>query len=99
MAEFTLFTDVNTDVHPVYAEREGIIILPQYYYFEDGVVYGDEIVLDEETFYRRLAEGETAKSTGCNPDRVRRTFEAELKKGKDILAIICSTGLSGKPST
>ena len=99
MAEFTLFTDVNTDVNPLYAKDEGIIILPQYYYFEDGVVYGDEILLDEETFYARLAAGETARSTGCNPDRVRRTFEEELKKGKDILAIICSSGLSGSFST
>ena len=99
MSEFTLFTDVNTDVHPAYAKKEGIIILPQYYYFEDGVVYGDEIVLDEDTFYARLEAGETAKSTGCNPDRVRRTFEEELKKGRDILAIICSSGLSGSYST
>ena len=95
MREFTLITDVNTDVHPGYAKKEGILILPQYYYFEgDDVIYGDEILLDEETFYKRLAAGETAKSSGVNPDRARRTFEEELKKGKDILAIICSSGLS-----
>ena len=95
MREFTLITDVNTDVHPAYAAKEGILILPQYYFFEgDDVVYGDEILLDEETFYARLAKGETAKSSGVNPDRARRTFEEELKKGKDILAIICSSGLS-----
>ncbi len=94
MREFTIFTDVNTDVHPDYAKKEGIVILPQYYYFGDGVVYGDEIVLDEETFYKRLAAGETAKSSGVNPDRAKTTFEAELKKGRDVLAIICSSGLS-----
>ena len=100
MREFTLFTDVNTDVHPAYAAKEGIIILPQYYYFEgDSVVYGDEILLDEATFYARLAAGETAKSSGCNPDRVRRAFKEELEKGKDILAIICSSGLSGSYNT
>ncbi len=95
MREFTLFTDVNTDVHPAYAAKEGIVILPQYYFFEgDDVIYGDEILLDEETFYSRLDKGETARSSGVNPDRARRTFEEELKKGKDILAIICSSGLS-----
>ena len=94
MREFTLITDVNTDVHPAYAEKEGIVILPQYYYFEDGVIYGDELLMDEDTFYARLAAGETAKSSGVNPDRAKRTFEEELKKGKDILAIICSSGLS-----
>ena len=99
MREFTLITDVNTDVHPAYAEKEGIIILPQYYYFEDGVIYGDEILMDEDTFYARLAAGETAKSSGVNPDRARRVFEEELKKGKDVLAIICSSGLSMSYST
>ncbi len=95
MREFTLITDVNTDVHPLYAEEQGIVILPQYYYFEgEEIIYGDEILMDEETFYKRLANGETAKSSGVNPDRARRTFEEELKKGKDILAIICSSGLS-----
>ena len=40
MREFTLITDVNTDVHPAYAAKEGILILPQYYFFEgDDVVY------------------------------------------------------------
>ena len=99
MREFTLFTDVNTDVHPAYAEKEGIVILPQYYYFEDGVIYGDEILMDEDTFYARLAAGETAKSSGVNPDRARKAFEDELKKGKDVLAIICSSGLSMSYST
>lgn len=92
--EFTLMTDVNTDVEEDYAAREGIIIMPQYYHFGDGVIYGDEIKLDPDTFYKRLDAGEVAKSSGCNPARVREMFEAELDKGKDILAIICSSGLS-----
>ena len=51
MREFTLMTDVNTDVEEDYAAQEGIIIMPQYYHFGDGVIYGDEIKLDPDTFY------------------------------------------------
>ena len=99
MKEFTLMTDVNTDVEPEYAAKEGIVIMPHYYYFEDGIIYGDEIKLEPDEFYKRLANGEVAKSSGCNPGKVREMFEAELDKGKDILAIICTSGLSGSFNT
>lgn len=99
MNEFTIMTDVNTDVFPAYAEAEGIVILPQYYHFDDGVVYGDEITLSAEEFYGRLANGEKSLSMGCNPARVQELFEIELKKGNDILCIMFSSELSGSYST
>ena len=97
--EFTIMTDVNTDVEPSYAEAEGIVIMPQYYHFNDGVIYGDEIKLDSASFYKRLYDGEKAMSMGCNPARIKELFEAELNKGKDILAIIFSSELSGSYNT
>ena len=57
MNEFTIMTDVNTDVFPAYAEKENIVILPQYYHFDDGIIYGDEITLTAEAFYDRLEKG------------------------------------------
>ena len=71
MNEFTIMTDVNTDVFPAYANAEGIVILPQYYHFDDGIVYGDEITLTSEEFYTRLANGEKSLSMGCNPAKVQ----------------------------
>lgn len=99
MADFTIMTDVNTDVHPAYAEQEGIVIMPQYYHFNDGVIYGDEIKLDSDSFYDRLSAGEKALSMGCNPARVEELFEIELQKGKDIFCIIFSSQLSGSYNT
>lgn len=99
MSEFTLMTDVNTDIPEEYAEKEGIIIMPQYYHFNDGVIYGDEIKLDSDTFYRRLEAGERAYSSGCNPARVEEMFTAELEKGRDIYCLIFSSGLSGSYNT
>lgn len=99
MSEFTIMTDVNTDVLPAYAEAEDIVILPQYYHFDDGIIYGDEITLTSDEFYGRLAKGEKSLSMGCNPARVQELFEKELKEGKDILCIMFSSELSGSYST
>jgi len=98
MREFTVIADVNADMDPVYASQEGIPILPQYYHFNDGVIYGDEQKLDTERFYARLAK-ERAYSMGCNPDRVREIFEQELMAGKDILCVMCSSECSGSYNT
>lgn len=99
MNNFTIMTDVNTDVYPAYAQTEGIVILPQYYHFDDGVVYGDEITLTSEEFYGRLAKGEKSLSMGCNPARVQELFEKELKEKRDIVCIMFSSELSGSYST
>ena len=99
MNKFTIMTDVNTDVLPAYAETEDIVILPQYYHFDDGVVYGDEITLTSDEFYGRLANGEKSLSMGCNPARVQELFENELKEGRDILCIMFSSELSGSYNT
>lgn len=99
MREFTIMTDVNTDVFPAYAEKENIVILPQYYHFDDGIIYGDEQNLTSDEFYDRLAKGEKSLSMGCNPARVRELFEKELCKEKDILCIMFSSELSGSYST
>lgn len=99
MPNFTIMTDVNTDVLPSYAENEGIVILPQYYHFNDGTIYGDELKLDSEQFYGRLAKGEKCLSMGCNPARVQELFEHELKADRDILCIMFSSELSGSYNT
>ncbi len=99
MSEFTIMTDVNTDVFPAYAEAEHIVILPQYYHFDDGIIYGDEMNLTSDEFYERLAKGEKSLSMGCNPARVQELFEKELSAGRDILCIMFSSELSGSYST
>ncbi len=97
--KFTIMTDVNTDVDPEYAKTEGIVILPQYYHFSDGIIYGDEINMESELFYQRLSAGEQSLSVGCNPARVTELFEIELSKGNDIFCVIFSSRLSGSYNT
>ena len=98
MRDFVIMSDVNCDVDPAYAEEKGIAILPQYYHFNDGTIYGDEIKLTPGQFYARLAK-DRAYSMGCNPERVRGIMEEELKKDHDILVIMASSECSGSWST
>ena len=98
MRDYVIMSDVNCDVLPSYAEEKGIAIFPQYYHFNDGVIYGDEIKLTPQQFYARLAK-ERAYSMGCNPERVRGIMEEALKEGHDIIAIMASSGCSGSYNT
>ena len=98
MREFVIMSDVNTDINGEYAAENDIKLFPQYYHFNDGTVYGDGEELTPEQFYGRLAE-ERAYSMGCNPDRVRGIMEEPVKEGKDIIAVMASSGCSGSYNT
>ena len=98
MRDFVIMSDVNCDVDPAYAAEKGIAIFPQYYHFNDGTIYGDEIKLTPQQFYARLAK-DRAYSMGCNPERVHGIMEAALKEGHDIIALMASSECSGSYST
>ena len=98
MRDYVIMADVNCDTDPAYAAAEGIAIFPQYYHFDDGVIYGDEIKLTPAEFYARLKK-DRAYSMGCNPERVRGIMEEALKKGLDIYAVMASSACSGSYNT
>ena len=90
--------DVNADTDPVLAQEENIAIMPQYYHFNDGVIYGDGHVLDISDFFARL-KTERAYSMGCNPDRVHGIMEQALLEGHDIIVFMASSDCSGSYNT
>lgn len=96
MREIVVFTDGDVDVPVQFRER--VQMLPQYYYFDPEKIYGDEQVLDRETFFENL-KTTRAYTAGANPDLVRRKFEKVLKEGKDIVCVACSSGMSGTYNT
>ena len=98
MRDFVIMCDVNADVDPAFAKAEGVAILPQYYHFNDGVIYGDEEVLDIHDFFARLVK-ERAYSMGCNPERVGGIMEEAVKAGHDVLALMASSECSGSYNT
>ena len=96
MKEFMIFTDGDVDLPSPYDKE--IILLPQYYYFDESMVYGDERILPRNEFFEQLRT-RRAYTSGVNPALVREKFESALKDGKDILCITVSSGLSGSYDT
>lgn len=96
MRDFIIFTDGDIDLPSPYDKE--IIFLPQYYYFDDDMVYGDEQILSREEYFRQLSS-RRAYTSGVNPDLVHNKFEQAAKAGKDILCITVSSGLSGSYNT
>lgn len=96
MRDFIIFTDGDVDVPKPY--DADVVVLPQYYYFDPDMVYGDEQVLSREEFFERLRT-QRAYTSGVNPGLVRNRFEEALKADKDILCITVSSGLSGSYNT
>lgn len=96
MREFIVFTDGDVDLPSPYNTE--ITLLPQYYYFDEDTIYGDEKLLSREEFFRQLS-GRRAYTSGVNPSLVHDRFEEALKSGKDILCITVSSGISGSYNT
>ena len=96
MKDFIVFTDGDVDLPSPY--DEDIVMLPQYYYFEENRIYGEEQKLTREEFFQELSR-RRAYTSGVNPDYVRKRFEETLQSGKDILCITVSSGLSGSNNT
>ena len=99
MRDFVFMIDVNGDMDPEYAREHDIKIMPQYYHFNDGVIYGDEMQMPIEGFFARLKSGDRAYSMGCNPDRVHGIMEKALQQDKDIIVLMASSECSGSYNT
>ena len=84
MKEFLIFTDGDVDLPAPYDAEVGM--LPQYYYFDENMVYGDEQILSRDEFFRQLSD-RRAYTAGVNPDLVTRRFEETIQAGKDILCL------------
>lgn len=96
MKEFIVFTDGDVDLPSPYDTE--ITLLPQYYYFDESTIYGDEKLLSRDEFFRQLSD-RRAYTSGVNPSLVHDRFEEVLKSGKDILCITVSSGISGSYNT
>lgn len=96
MQEFIIFTDGDVDLPSPYDTE--VSFLPQYYYFDESIVYGDKQVLSRDEFFKQLSS-RRAYTAGVNPDLVHERFEKVLQDGKDILCITVSSGLSGSYNT
>ncbi len=96
MSDFILSCCSTADLSKEYFQRRNIYYIC--FHFEiNGKSYpddlGESIPFDE--FYRRMAEGEMTKTSQINVSEYEEYFEDFLKRGKDIVHLSLSTGISG----
>lgn len=94
MNEFVLLTDSACDIDPrTLSDNEiGFISLSLLFDGETKEILNTEISAAD--FYKRMREGDTAKTSAVNVDGFRSLFDKYLKDNKDILYLGFSSGLS-----
>lgn len=93
MSDFTILCDSLADIDINYADENGIIILPTFYYFKENEVFGKDNNITYEEFYERL-KTERAYSSCINIMDTEETFKKILDEGKKIIYLAFSSKCS-----
>lgn len=97
MDQYVLFTDATADLPAELFESMGIQVIPMDY--EIGGInythYPDGRELSSKAFFELLQDGDMATTSQINVTRYYDFFAPVLNKGKDILYLSFSSGLSG----
>lgn len=91
----TIVTDTSANLPAAFLRENRVVTVPFSYYI-DGVEYlaPDSEVFDGDTFYSQLREKEVTTSL-VNVQRYLDYFTPILERGKDLLYIGMSSGISG----
>ena len=94
MNEFVLFTDSACDIAPAILKDWNVecISLSLLFDGEDKEISNYDITAND--FYKRMRDGDTAKTSAINVEGFKTAFEPTLKSGKDVLYLGFSSGLS-----
>lgn len=97
MFNFDIFTDSGSNLTDKLLRKANVIVVPMEYYI-DGKTYlsGDNSDSKQISFvYNLLRKKSVIKTSLINADRFEQAFKQSLDKGKDVLYIGMSSGLSG----
>lgn len=98
MSNYTIFTDIGCDLSPELLRQWGVGCVDFTFRFDgDGTEYRN-CDLTPAGFYGRMRRGETARTSGANPEAFRQAFEPELTAGRDVLYLGFSSSLSNSAS-
>lgn len=91
MNDYAVFTDSACDMSVDLLNEWGVMSLNMSYIFDEGETsHSDDI----KTFYDKMRQGSTAKTTALNPCTFADNFRPFLSEGKDVLYLCFSSGLS-----
>ncbi len=92
---FTLTTDSTVDM-PISYFTENDVAFTRLKFTIDGVTYFDcDPKMSGKVFYDLVRSGKASVTTQVNIEEFKDFFKEELKKGKDVLHLCFSSGLSG----
>ena len=91
MSDFVIFTDSSCDISPEILKEWNVGFVSLNYYF---VGEAQNIAIDISDFYKRMRNGDVAKTSAANPEDFTAAFEKIMTDGKDILYLAFSSGLS-----
>ena len=94
---YVFMTDASCDLNEVQVNEIGVEVIPMEFQMEDKCYlhYHDCRMMSLDEFYDKIKKGVDSKTSQINYDTFKRSFEAYLKAGKDVLYTGISTGLSG----
>lgn len=101
MSEYTIVTDVTTDLTPDLVEKYSLVVIPMELIVDsvNYLHYPDARNLSLKEFYDMLRKGRDVTTVQVNYIRCYETFEKILLSGRDILYISLSSILSGSCAT
>lgn len=94
MKNISIMTDGSCDIPVEVMGKYNIRIIPLHFQFEDNIEYGSIRTMDSKEFYRRIEDGEIAKTSAASPISAMELLKEELDKGNDIICIALSSSLS-----
>ena len=94
---FGILTDSSANLSKSMIEELGVKVLSLSFILGETEYssYSEDADFDYADFYNKLRNKEHAKTSLINADRFIEEYEAILNEGKDLLAIIMSSGISG----
>lgn len=94
---YALFTDTDTDIRPIEAEKFGYHLISMPYCIDGKEIYPyqDFTVFDYKTFYGNMRKGVIPKTEGISPAKYKNYFEPFFKNGQDVLYVHFSAAMSG----
>ena len=94
MGNYAIFTDTASDIKPELLNKWGVEYISLTFRFEGNEREYANGEMDAREFYKKMREGNIAKTSAINPEAFGKAFEKILSRGDDILYLGFSSGLS-----
>ena len=94
MKNISIITDGSCDLPIEVLKKYNIKLIPIHFQFEDNIEYGSVRTMDGKEFYRRIENGEIAKTSAASPSSAMELLKEALDKGNDIICVALSSSLS-----